>query len=215
MKRMGYKLLLLAMLISLWAGMARAQDDEYIEDAVDIYELRGKVVAMRDGKPNLTFELTLGEDILWKGARGKIGALLTEKRFLAVSTTSAGWLELALRLHEADGARTAISPYLALLVTRRRAVGFDGLSNHFVENRLPLFEPLVAAEVDYRVAVVVLSGRCAGFALGRSNFAEIPLRVGEDFQALEMKPRLATVRTSQRMLSFQAASNAWSEVSLP
>jgi len=215
MKMISCKSLLLVLLICLWAGIAGAQLDEYIEDAVEIHELRGKVVAVRNGKPNLTFELTLRENVLWKGTRGKVGALLTPKRFLAVSTTSEGWQELVLRLHEAKDARAAISPYLALLVTRQRAVGYDSLGNRFVENRLPLFETVVAAEADYRVAVVVLSGRCAGFALGRANFAEIAFRIGEDFQTLEMKPRLATVRTSKRLLSFQAANSSWSELSLP
>lgn len=208
------KTLLLATLVWLWAGAASAQIDEYIEDAIEIHEVRGKVVAVRNERSNLSFELSLKEPILWKGTRGKVGALLTEKRFLAVSTTSDDWLEQTLRLHEADDAKTAISPYLALLVTRQRAVGFDGLTNRLVENRLPLFETIVAAEADYRVAVVVLSGRCAGFTVGHSGFAEIIFRIDEEFQTLEMKPRLATVRTSERVLSFKAASSAWSELSL-
>jgi hypothetical protein len=208
------KTLLLVMLFFLWSGAAKAQIEEYVEDAVEIHEVRGKVVAVRSGRGNLSFELSLKEPVLWKGTRGKVGAVLTEKRFLTVSNTSDGWLEEPLRLHEAEDAKTAVSPYLALLVTRQRALGFDGLTNRLVEHRLPLFETTLAADTDYRVAVIVLSGRCVGFAVGRNSFAEIHLRIGEEFQTLEMKPRLATVQTSERLLSFQADSSSWSELSL-
>ena len=53
----------------------------------------------------------------------------------------------------------SLSPYIALLVTKDRAVGFDATSNRFIETKLPIHDELITAKAEKYVAVVITSSR--------------------------------------------------------
>lgn len=187
---------------------------EYIEDLIEIEVIDHKVIAFRDGKDPLSFQLRLTEKILWKGSKGNLGIVLTDTRFLAISMTSEGWHETSLRMNEAAKVNIELSMNIALIVTSERVIGFDCTTNNFVEQRLRL-EKLLANEANMYVAVVVSTDRAFGLAMGKNMFVEIPFEMNERFVSLVIQSRLATVRTTNRVLSFQASDSSWNEVDLP
>jgi hypothetical protein len=149
--------------------------------------------------------------VLWSGSRGYLGAFLTDQHFFVISTSLNAWRALPLRLDESGKGVASLSPYIALLVTKDRAVGFDATSNRFIETLLPIQDDLLAAEVERYVAVVITSSRAFGLAAESSAFTEINLRMSETIEALKLTYSKVTVRTSDRLLTFEASGSTWKE----
>ena len=108
----------------------------------------------------------------------------------------------------------SLSPYIALLVTGDRAIGFDASSNRFIETQLPIRDELIAAETERYVAVVITSSRAFGLAAETSAFNEIVLRKDETVEKLKLTYNKATVRTSDRLLTFESSGTIWKEYRL-
>jgi hypothetical protein len=149
--------------------------------------------------------------VLWSGSNGYLGAFLTNVRFFVISTSSGAWQVLPLKLDESEKGVTSLLPYIALLVTGDRAIGFDTASNRFIETQLPIHDELLAAEAGKYIAVVITSSRAFGLAAETSAFTEIPLGVGETLEAIKITSSKATVRTSDRLLTFEATGSTWNE----
>jgi hypothetical protein len=195
---------ILASTISSYAG-------EEIEDLIDIAESKSKIIAIIEGRKTISFDLRTNEKVLWSDSNGYLGAFLTNLRFFVISTSSDAWQALPLKLDESEKGVASLSPYIALLVTGNRAIGFDAASNRFIETRLPIHDELLAAKAEKYVAVVITSSRAFGLATKTSAFSEIPLRVRETIEAIKITSSKATVRTSDRLLTFEAKGSTWNE----
>ena len=185
--------------------------EEEIEDLIDIFESNSKIIAIIEGKKTITFNLRPKEKVLWSDSNGYLGAFLTNLRFFVISTSSDAWQALPLRLDESEKGVASLSPYIALLVTGDRAIGFDAASNRFIETRLPIHDELLAAKAEKYVAVVITSSRAFGLATKTLAFTEIPLRVRETIEAIKITSSKATIRTSDRLLTFEASGSTWNE----
>jgi hypothetical protein len=185
--------------------------EEEIEDLIDIFESNSKIIAIIEGRKTISFHLRPNEKVLWSGSNGYLGAFLTSARFFVISTSSGTWHILPLRPDEPEKAITSLSPYIALLVTGDRAIGYHASFNQFIETQLPLYDELLAAEVEKYVAVVITSSRAFGLAAKSSSFTELRLRIGETVEAIKVTSNKATVRTSDRLLTFEASGSTWHE----
>jgi len=183
--------------------------EEEIEDLIDIAESKGKIIAIIEGRKTITYDLRPNEKILWSGSRGYLGAFLTDLHFFVISTSLNAWQALPLRLDESGKGVASLSPYIALLVTGDRAIGFDATSNRFIETLLPINDELLAAEVERYVAVVITSSRAFGLAAETSAFIEIHLRIRETIEAIKLTYSKVTVRTSDRLLTFETSGAKW------
>jgi hypothetical protein len=198
--------------LSVFASTISSNAQEEIEDLIDIAESKGKIIAIIEGRRTITFDLRPNEKVLWSGSKGYLGAFLTDLNFFVISTSLNSWQALPLRLDESGKGVASLSEYIALLVTKDSAVGFDATSNRFIETLLPIQDELIAAEVERYVAVVITSGRAFGLAAESSAFTEIFLRGGETIEEIKLTYSKATVRTSDRMLTFEASGLPWKEL---
>ena len=169
---------------------------------------------MIEGPKTVTFDLRPNEKVRWSGSRGHLGAFLTDQHFFVISTSLDAWQPLPLRLDESGKGIASLSPYIALLVTGDRAIGFDASSNRFTETQLPIRDELIAAETERYVAVVITSSRAFGLAAETSAFNEILLRKDETVETLKLTYNKATVRTSDRLLTFESSGTMWKEYRL-
>ena len=197
--------------LSILASTICSYAEEEIEDLVDIIESNSKIIAIIEGRKTISFDLRPKEKVLWSGSNGYLGAFLTNDRFFVISTSSDAWQALPLKLDESEKGVVSLSPYIALLVTGDRAIGFDAASNRFIETRLPIHDELLAAEAEKYVAVVITSSRAFGLAAETSAFTEIRLRIRETIEAIKVTSSKATVRTSDRLLTFEATGSTWRE----
>jgi hypothetical protein len=205
------KFLISVICLSIFASTISSYAEEEIEDLIDIAESKGKIIAIIEGRKTITFDLRPNEKVLWSGSRGYLGAFLTDLHFFVISTSLNAWQALPLRLDESGKGVASLSPYIALLVTKDRAVGFDAASNRFIETQLPIHDELLAAEVERYVAVVITSSRVFGLAAETSAFTEIRLRIRETIESIKITASKATVRTSDRLLTFEATGSTWNE----
>jgi hypothetical protein len=190
------KLLISLICLSIFASTISSYAEGEIEDLIDIAESKGKIIAFIEGRKTISFDLRPNEKVQWSGSRGYLGAFLTDQHFFVLSPSLNAWQVLSLRLDESGKGVASLSPYLALLVTKDRAVGFDATSNRFIETLLPLQDELIAAKVERYVAVVITSSRLFGLAAESTAFTEINLRMSETIEKIELTYSKATVRTS-------------------
>ncbi len=205
------KILTILICLSILVSAIGSYAEEEIEDLIDIFESNSKIIAIIEGKKTITFDLRLKEKVLWSDSNGYLGAFLTNERFFVISTSSDAWQALPLRLDESEKGVASLSPYIALLITGNRAIGFDAASNRFIETRLPIHDELLTAKAEKYVAVVITSIRAFGLATKTSAFTEIFLRVRETIEAIKITSSKATIRTSDRLLTFEASGSTWNE----
>lgn len=196
----------------IFAAAAFAGED--VDDLVDVFESDGRIIAVIKGTRTVPFDLRLRESVAWSGSSGHLGAFLTTENFYAISAGSGAWQALSLRSEEHHQARVSLSPFLALLTTRERAVGFTSVSGRFVTVSLPIRDRLVAAEAEEHIAVVITSSKALGLSAKASAFSEIRFRLREIVEDVKLTSKKVTVRTSDRLLSFSVFSPAWRELRL-
>ena len=197
--------------LSILAFTISSFAEEEIEDLIDITESKSKIIAIIEGRKTITFDLRPNEKVQWSGSKGHLGSFLTDQRFFVISTSLDAWQVLPLKLDESGKGVASISPYLALLVCKDRAIGFDATSNQFIETPLPIYDELIAAETEKYVAVVITSSRAFGLAAETAAFTEVTFRIGETIETIKLTSSKATVRTSDRLLTFEATGSTWKE----
>jgi hypothetical protein len=205
------KILTILICLSILAPTISSYAEEEIEDLIDTFESNSKITAIIEGRKTITNNLRPNEKVLWSDSRGYLGAFLTNKHFFVISTSSGAWQALPLGIDESEKGVASLSPYIALLVTGDRAIGFDAASNRFIETRLPIHDELLTAKVEKYVAVVITSSRAFGLATKSSAFNEIHLRVRETIEAIKTTSSKATIRTSDRLLTFEVSGSTWRE----
>ena len=205
------RILLGLICLSIFAFAISSHAEDEIEDLIDIAESNSKIIAIIEGKRTVTFNLRPDERVVWSDSRGHLGTFLTDQYFYVISISLNSWQALPLRPDESGTDVVSLSPYIALLATKERAVGFDATSNRFVEAQLPIQDEPVAAEAERYVAVVITSSRAFGLAVESSAFKEINLGIGETIESMKLTFSKATVRTSERLLSFEASGSTWKE----
>ncbi len=205
------KFLISIICLSIFASTVSSYAEEEIEDLIDIAKSKSKIIAIIEGRKTVTFDLRPNERVLWSGSKGYLGAFLTDQHFFVISASLHAWQALPLRLDESGKGVASLSPYIALLVTGDRAIGFDATSNRFIETQLPFHDELLAAEAERYVAVVITSSRAFGLAAESSAFTEINLRMSETIEAIKLTYSKATVRTSERLLTFETSGSTWKE----
>ncbi len=202
-----YILFCLSILLSATFSYA----EEEIEDLIDIFEADSKIIAIIEGKKTIPFHLHSKENILWSSSKGNLGSFLTTDRFFIIDSSSGVWQYMHLRIDESEKAIASLSPYIALLVTKNRAIVYNTTSNQFVEIQLPIHDELVTAKVEKYVAVVITTTKVIVFAVKTSRFISIPFRGRETFQTVKITSSKAIVRTSDRLLTFESEGSTWNE----
>lgn len=185
---------------------------DVVQDIIDIYLVENELIGIVQGRREYRQDLDLDEKVVWRAARGAVGAVLTESRALALSAASRGWAELSLKLQEADSVESIkpfISDYLVMLVTDRRIMGFDSHGRGWVQQSLPLREKIMESHINSYVAAVITSKRVFGWGRGRIGFTEEKLRRSETVQYVDTQPHTVTVGTDARVLVFKSGAGGW------
>jgi len=194
---------------------ARAQDvpgEVPLADVLEILAVDRELLAIdAAGGGQTVARLRLDEVVVWKGARGKVGVVITDQRVLAVATQSGSW-------QEADYGRTELRPESALLgerialaITSDRVLGFDGGSGNLVEQRLGPREKFVAARVGENVAVVVTDRQAIGLSPFLGGFFSVPIGLKDQIESISAESNIVTLTSSRQILIFRATTGTWEE----
>ena len=201
-----------SILLTAALAMAQRPDEVPLADLLEVLVLDRQLLAIdARGGGQKAKPLRLAERVSWTGARGKVGVALTDQRILAVAVGSGAWQEADLHRKETLPTEALLGDRVALVVTSRRAIGFDGGSGNLVESRLGVGERLQVARTGQNVAVVVTDRRALGLSPSVGGFFETALRLEERLESVNAGGNLATVTTNRRVLIFRAPSGSWEE----
>ncbi len=188
---------------------------EEVEDLVDIFATDSAFIAVVDGKRNFSEAKGSSETILWQGAKGEIGAFLTNDRLLAASTRSGRWNVRALKVNEKkESPDMLIAAHLLIMLTGERIVAFGTHTGGFFQTRMPIGEPVVAKSSEGRVAAVVTPARAFGFSTYRRGASEIRFQLKENVVSLKTTYNKITLRTSLRLITLKAEDAVWRQFDL-
>lgn len=189
---------------------------EEVEDLVEIFVTDNQFTATVDGRRAFSENIKSGEKVLWEGAKGEVGAILTDERLLAVSITSGGWNTLDLKIREKRSTpEMLLAAHLVVMLTDERIVAFGTYTDGFFKIPMPIGESVVASQAEGRVAAVVTSSRAYGFSAYRRGAAEIRLKRQEEIVAIKATYNKITLQTSKdRVLILRAKDARWSRVVL-
>lgn len=188
---------------------------EEVEDLVDILATDDAFIAVVEGRRNFAENRRPGETIQWQGAKGEIGAFLTNDRLLAVSVRSGQWNSRNLRISEKKTTpRMLLAAHLLVMQTEGRLLVFGTLTDGFFQERLPIREPVVAVAAEGRVAAVITPDRAFGLSAFRRGAAEIRFRIQERFESVATTYNKITLRTTRRLITLTAGDGVWREVDL-
>jgi len=183
-----------------------------LNELVEVLVVDREMLAF-DGVGTKTFreKLKIDEVVLFHGERGAVGVVLTNRRALAVTSTSSEWQEALWRLDERIPKAPRLGDRLALLDTSKRVLAFSTGEGAWAEEEIGPNETVVDVRAGPNCGVVVTSRRALGVSPLASRFFEMRLRVHEDVRDVSADSNLATITTSQRVLVFRSASGTWSE----
>lgn len=197
------------------ASPARAQTlpgEVPLADVLAVLVVDRDVLAIDAAGGGQTSErLRLGEAVLWKQARGKVGVVITDQRVLAVATRSAAWQDLDIQREEQPPASALLGERVAVATTSRRVIGFDGGSGNLVEYSLGPRERVLAMGAGGNVAVVVTDRQALGLSPFAGGFFRTPIDAAEAVESLSADSNVATLTTARRLLIFRATSGSWEE----
>ncbi len=182
----------------------------YEKDYLQVQTLDDKVVVFRNKKPSPPVNLEVGEQVFTIREDGHMAAVVTDRRFLAISSASESWLSEPFESGEADSATLEMGEAVVILVTDERLLGFGGKENRFAEVAFGIGENVLAEDAGQNFGVVVTSDRAIGFASKTGNYTEIAFGVGDTFHSLEMAATLALVHTDDNIYVYRASTGAWS-----
>lgn len=193
------------------AGPAAAQTGVPVEDRIDLVRVDRRLLAVDADGSTLEVDLELGERVLDLRSDGRVGIATTSARLLGVTTRSASWRELRLRVEERAagppaihlGQRVAVVP----LTSRLAALGAE--SSSWQEIELGPRESIDQLLIDANVAVAVTSRRLIGFAVASGGFVEEPLSPQERIEAASHQESSVALTTSRRLLVFRSGALRW------
>lgn len=185
-------------------------DGVELADVVDVVVLDDELIAIDafGGVVGVTRPI-LGEEVLWSGAQGQVGLVLTDRRALAVASGTGGWRSIDYFIYETPAEEALLADRVALVVTDQRIIGFDAERGHWTERRLELEEAPLEAQVGVGVGAVVTSHRVLALSAGAGTFREVDLLGREVLESLSARGDLATVTTSSRLLVYRAEGDVW------
>ncbi|WP_419659342.1 uncharacterized protein Dvar_82320 [Desulfosarcina variabilis str. Montpellier] len=206
----------LALMVVLIILPMAAEAYEEVEDLVEIFVTDNQFTASVDGRRAFPESIKPGENVLWEGAKGEVGAILTNERLLAVSITSGGWNMLDLKIREKRSTpEMLLAAHLVVMLTDERIVALGTYTDGFFQTPMPIGESVVASQAEGRVAAVVTSSRAYGFSAYRRGAAEIRLKRQEEIVAIKATYNKITLQTSEnRALILRAKDARWSRVDL-
>jgi hypothetical protein len=183
-----------------------------LSDVLELVILDRELIAVdARGGGESTLSLLRAEQVLFSESRGEVGVVITNERLLAVSVNSGSWQETGWQRSETVPSHALLGGRVALAVTEKRAIGFDGRSGNLVESSFGPRERLVAQRVDENVALVVTDRRALGLSPWAGGFFATRLDLGDQIQEISVRANLATITTEHRLLMFRAPSGVWAE----
>lgn len=201
---------LAALLVALpWPGAADNRDG-VDADVVSIVPLEHRVLAVNPVTgPVAETDLAVNETFLGYRTSGRLGVAATSRRLLGITSRSAVWAELKLRVSEGDREpEMVVEDRVALVQLPKRIAGITSVSPIWHDVELASDEEVRQIVSAAQVAAVITDRRAIGFAQG-SGFVAEPLAATERLERSSADDRSVQIVTSNRVLVFQQGARRW------
>ncbi len=221
LSRFGFRGGTIGALLTLIAFSAFSQapltpGDVVLEDTLSVDHIGRSLYAFDSlsGGQN-QFDLDLREKVIFQGAGGRVGLVVTNRRLLAIASGQGGWRVQPLQLAEQGHTQQWISSRVALVVTPKRIIGFDAGTSSWLEVGVGPNEEVEQARVGSSTAIVLTGNNVYGMSPNAGGFFAQPLQIHEKVESVSAAATIGRVLTSQRLLIFKAGTGAWSVAERP
>jgi hypothetical protein len=153
--------------------------------------------------------LMVGEQVLWVGARGAVGLVVTDERMLGITAAWGAWQEAPFKIHESLPYSILLGDRVALVVTDLRAVGISTGGKKIFQSTIGTQERVIDGLVSDNVAVVVTDRRLLGVSGFVPGIVDTRVGIHEQIEYSSTLPSFVTIGTDDRVLVFRAGSASW------
>ena len=194
-------------------GFADPDGDSLDADVVSIIALDRRVLAVNPTTgPVAETPLAVNEVPLAQRTQGRMGVAATNRRLLGITSRSAVWAELRLRVSEGNiQPELVVEDRLALVRLADRVAGITSASPVWHSAELAGDEYVREIVSGAQVAAVVTDRRAIGFAAG-SGFVAESLGSTERLLRSSTDDHSVQLVTSSRVLVFQKGARRWTWV---
>jgi hypothetical protein len=211
--RAGCTLAAVVLLVAAAPSEAQLRVGEVpIENILELVQLERVLLAIdaESGGQN-SVSLELGEQVVSKRSRGRVGVVVTDRRMLTVGVGSATWNEERYQIGEATKPTVELGDRVALLVTNKRVLGFSSRDSELTEYRIGPHERVLTTRVGANAAVAVTSRQALGLSAATGGFVRTDFHLRERLVEVSPRANLTTIRTNRRLLIFRAPTASWEE----
>ena len=154
-------------------------------------------------------QLMVGEKVLWLGARGAVGLVVTDERVLGITALWGAWRQIAFKIHESLPCSILLGDRVALVVTDLRAIGISTGGVKFFQTLIGTQERVIDGLVSDNVAVAVTDRRLLGVSGFIPGVIETRVGIHERLEYVSTLPSFVTIGTDDRVIVFRAGTATW------
>jgi hypothetical protein len=194
------------------AGSALEDEGLQLEDRLDLLTLDRRLLAV-SAESGRVLEVSLrpSERVLALESRGVIGVAATKYRLLGVTSESANWQEIRLRVGETAPEQLHVSERLALVALENRLLALPRETGIWSELELFPGEVPVRLAVESGVGLCVTGRRAIAVSDKGGGFVSTRLTPRETIEQVSLGTRSVTLQTRFRLLIFRSGSTRWVE----
>ncbi len=163
-------------------------------------------------------KLKEGESVTAALSKGKIGAVLTDRRLLGFNAITNTWTSFETFFNkDVFPNEIKVSSNMALAIAKRRVYAYTSASNEWKFELISFTEQTLSCDISDNLIFVRTSDRLLTFPLHKHKWFPQNLYAGEEIKDVAMGENFVTVTidnmmsTDKRILTFNAKDGKWTE----
>lgn len=166
-------------------------------------------------------KLKEGESVTSVLSKGKIGAVLTNRRLLGFNAANIAWVSFETFFNkDVFPNEIKVSPNMAVAIAKRRVYAYTSTSNEWKFELVSFLEQVLSCDINDNLIFVQTSARLLAFSFHKHTWFPQNLYVGDVIKDTAIGENFVTVTTNNnmaldnRILTFDAKKGRWMEESL-
>lgn len=165
-------------------------------------------------------KLKEGESVTSVLSKGKIGAVLTNRRLLGFNAANIAWVSFETFFNkDVFPNEMKVSPNMAVAIAKRRVYAYTSTSNEWKFELVSFLEQVLSCDINDNLIFVRTSVRLLAFSFHKHTWFPQNLYVGDVIKDTAIGENFVTVVTNNeglgnRILTFNAKEGGWTEEGL-
>ncbi|MBI2559627.1 MAG: hypothetical protein HYW14_00630 [Planctomycetes bacterium] len=157
-------------------------------------------------------KLKEGESVTSAVSKGKVGAVLTNRKLLGFNATNNAWTSFETFFNkDVFPNEIKVSSNMAVAIAKRRVYAYTATSIKWNFELVSFLEQILSSDISDNLIFVRTNARLLAFSFQKQTWLPQNLYAGETIKDIATGGNFATVTTNNRILTFDAKDDGWTE----